>query len=365
MKRIFLLVLFLAGTIYAQSPQTPDCSQSLSFTRAQAGTVLPVNTGAQNGCATFRLTWVVTGFSAVTISLQGSQDNSTFANFISTLVLEGTNPTSWTSATTSNSIVVQGYLPYVRVNISSVTGTGTVATTLLGWRGTTPATGGGGAGGLSDVNIADVAGTATVTGGVAGLLGVGGAAADGANSAGNPVLIGGHDTAATPKAHIVQTDTFGDIVLAGVSASQSDGSSNTPTIPGLGTAGSPTPSTQRSFPFKFNGSTWDRDFICASSAEVALSGTGYTEIVAASGSTVIRVCKVMVTSASSGTPVVNTFTAAFGTCASSPTEIFNLAGITGMDSDFPGALRGASGTAFCMKESTANSDKVTVLYARY
>jgi len=46
-------------------------------------------------------------------------------------------------------------------------------------------------------------------------------------------------------------------------------------------------------------------------------------------------------------------------------ELMNAAGVTGMDSDFGGALRSAAGAAFCVKESVANTDKVTVTYAQF
>jgi hypothetical protein len=103
---------------------------------------------------------------------------------------------------------------------------------------------------------------------------------------------------------------------------------------------------------------------CTSSAEVPLSGTGYTQIIAGSGATSIYVCNIGVTSASGGSPVVNTFSVAFGTCAGSPTEALNLAGVTGYTEQFAGSLIGASGAALCVSETTANRDKVYVTYAQ-
>jgi hypothetical protein len=103
---------------------------------------------------------------------------------------------------------------------------------------------------------------------------------------------------------------------------------------------------------------------CDTSAEVALSGTAYTQIVAGSGSQVIRVCKLFVTSSSGGAPTVTTFTVGFGSCAGTPTEKLIAAGVTGIDLDFSGALRGAAGDALCVKEGASQSDKVTVTYAR-
>ena len=106
---------------------------------------------------------------------------------------------------------------------------------------------------------------------------------------------------------------------------------------------------------------------CSSSAEVPLSGTGYTEIVAGTAAQVIHVCKVFVTSAATGTPSVNTFSiarATVSTCAS-PTEMVLAAGVTGIDSDYGGALRSAASQSICVSETVANSDKVTITYAKY
>lgn len=364
MKRLLSCLLLLGGMVL----RAQDCSQSLVFTGAANGTVVAANSGGANGCTTWRLTWFVTGFTAATVALQGSQDNVTFANITTAAnILDGSNPTAWTSSTVSNSVAIRAYFPYYRVAVSSLTGSGSINTLLLGYKGTSASVGSTMVtiSGNPNVNIAQVAGTNTVTGGVAGLLGVGGSAADGATATGNPVLIGGHDTGTPSLAHVVQTDTFGDVVLAGVSAAQSDGSSNTPTIPGLGTSGAPVPSTNRSFPFDFNGATWDRHFACTSQATVTLSGTSATQIVAGTAAQTIRVCKIFVTSAAAGAPVVNTFTVSTGTCAAAPTTLLIGAAITGLDSDFGGALRSSSGGALCLAESTANSDVVTVTYVKY
>ena len=149
MKRLILLTLavfflgygiFLAlkspSPAFAQTGNPPDCSQSSIFTRVQSGQSLPTISGSGNGCVGFRLTWYSTTFTGYTIALQGSQDNSTWANIDSSLVQEGTNPTSWTSSTKSNTIVVRAYFPWVRINVSSVTGTGNLYTTLYGYKGT-------------------------------------------------------------------------------------------------------------------------------------------------------------------------------------------------------------------------------------
>ena len=116
-------------------PQPPPMQRATAAAHAaKAGSRRPAWTPA--GCAGWRLTWSVTGFTALTIQIEGSQNNSSWAAISSTLVQEGANPTNWTSATTSNTIVVRVYFPYVRVHLTGTTGSGTVKTFLLGYAGT-------------------------------------------------------------------------------------------------------------------------------------------------------------------------------------------------------------------------------------
>ena len=132
MKR--LIILLWACSVFAQS--TPDAAQQFSFTSVKAGPSMSVFNGAPTGSANFRLTWLSTGFTGYTIALQGSQDGSTWANIDSSLIQQSTvNPTVWTSSTKTNTIVGVVYLPYVRVNVSSVTGTGTITSYLVGYKG--------------------------------------------------------------------------------------------------------------------------------------------------------------------------------------------------------------------------------------
>lgn len=159
MQKLLCLIFLASSLVWGQG--TPNCQQTATFTAAVPGPAIQTTTGGAAGCTGFRLTWSVTGFTAVEIQLEGSQDNSTFAAFSgATIVIEGSNPTMWTLATTSNSIVVRASLPYVRVNIVSVTGTGTVKTTVLGYSGTTAQwdTGNGG-GGPSGPAGGDLSGT--------------------------------------------------------------------------------------------------------------------------------------------------------------------------------------------------------------
>ena len=96
----------------------------------------PPRREAQTGVWAGRLTFRATGFTAAKIEIDGSQDGITFAAIDSTLVQEGVNPTNWTSATVSNTIVVRAYSPFIQVNLVSVTGSGSLNTLMLGYVGT-------------------------------------------------------------------------------------------------------------------------------------------------------------------------------------------------------------------------------------
>lgn len=328
-----ILGLLLASWAWSQPTNqvivNPDCLIPFQFTTS--GQVAPAGVPAafsnkQVGCNTWQIQYASSGFSAVTLTLASAPDNAgvpgAFGTMGGTLIF-GINPnTSTTGASTLINTYGTAFPAWVQVQITA-TGSGQVTGVAFGVRqaGSGGSSGGGGA--SSNINVAQVAGINT--------------ASDGA----------------------------GGIAPAGTNTAMGDGVSNTGIIPEANNAGTPGPAAMRIFPMVYNGATWDRDFTCPNSTEVALSGTAYTQIVAASGSTVIRVCKLFVTSAAAGSPVTNTFTVGVGTCAGAPTELLNAAGVTGLDSDFGGALRSGAGGAFCVKEATANSDKVTVTYAQF
>lgn len=368
--------VFATLQAYAQPAQVQvnaDCV--IAFNITTSGATAPATGGFDNrrvGCNSWQISYANNTFSAISLRVESAPDSAgtpgSFGSIGGTLTF-GINPnTNTTGASTLIQAYGTSFAPWVRVALTSATGSGSVVGILLGYRAAGVA-GTSGAGSVAaNVNVTQYGSNNVASAGLNGLLAVGGAAADGVASAGNPVLIGGHDSAGTPLAHIIQTDTFGGILPSGVTAPLADGTSNTETVPAMAQAGASVASTIRDFPFNFNGTTWDRQFACTSQADVALSGTGYTQIIALSGSTVIRLCKVFVTSVSGGNPVINTFTLAYGTganCAGGTTELLTAGGVAGMDSDFQGSLRTAAANAFCVKEATANSDKVTVTYAQY
>jgi hypothetical protein len=335
-----ILALCLVPAAFAQPAQVQvnaDCVIAFNFTIAGSTGGTSGFNNIPVGCNSWQIAYTSNGFSGLTLTVQSALNTSATPQTgacvpgswgtLGGTATFGANPNT---STTAASALIQSYAanfaPCVRVTLSGLTGSGNVGGILLGYRaaGTAGTSGGGGAG--SAVNLTQVASVN------------------------------------------VASDSNGGIVPGGVSTAFADGVSNTGVIPQADNAGTPAAAAARVFPMNFNGSTWDRNFICPLNAKVALSGTGYTQIIALSGSTVIRLCKVFVTSSSGGSPVLNTITLGYGTgsnCASGTTDLLAAGGVAGIDEDFGGALRTAAGNAFCVKEATANSDPVTVTYAQY
>ena len=139
----FLLLLPFVG--WTQQP--PACTWKATATVSGAQASCPNNT-ASPICNAFALSWNSTGFSGVSIELQGSDNNASWTTFTGTsTVLVGTNPQTGLTGT----IIIQASatLAFIRVNLTSLTGSGSVSYQIYGYNGVTPAakSGSGGSGG--------------------------------------------------------------------------------------------------------------------------------------------------------------------------------------------------------------------------
>jgi hypothetical protein len=126
----------------------PDCIVNFQFTAV--GTQQFGNL-ALTGCQVWYLTYSSTGFSALSLAVQDAPDNGgvpgSWVNWAGTVV-SGSNPNT---ATTSAATALTGFYPWVRVNLTSATGTGRVSGTLYGWKSAAGGSGGGGGGGSTTV----------------------------------------------------------------------------------------------------------------------------------------------------------------------------------------------------------------------
>jgi hypothetical protein len=193
----------------------------------------------------------------------------------------------------------------------------------------------------------------------AGRTAVVGAAADGAAPVSNPVLVAAQDGT---NVQSVRSDANGRLEPAGISTAQADGISNTQTIPAPGgVAGA-----ERVFSHVFNGSTWDRAFICTNQAAITLTAAGNTQIIALSGSTVIRICHISIAAAAAEDIKITRGTGA--DCAGGTADVTGLyRSATSLALDFQptAALRGAAGEAICINQSAMVNAGGVVVYAQY
>jgi hypothetical protein len=162
MQKLYLALLLFSGVLLAQNKPAPDCVIPFSFTAAAQVTVN--NTcgsfmAQPSGVVTWALTYYSTGFSALSLVVQSAPDVNgtpgTWGTFTGT-VAAGVNPNT---AITQAYTLLTGFNPWVRVNLTSVTGSGKVTGQLYGWRAGPSGSGGGGGGGGGGAATPGVVGT--------------------------------------------------------------------------------------------------------------------------------------------------------------------------------------------------------------
>jgi len=181
------IIALLLGSLLAAPLAAQQCV--LSFTLTAAG-----NSGVFNnltkGCTNWTVTYNSTGFSALSLTVQTAPNSSgspgTWATFTAAT---GSNPST---SITQASATFTGYFPFLRVNLSGLTGTGTVSGLLYGAWNETVATGGS-------------AGNTTVIG----------PNAPGSPSTANPVQVAGNDGT---NVRALKTDTSGNSSVVGPAA---------------------------------------------------------------------------------------------------------------------------------------------------
>lgn len=164
-KLLFALTLFASQHLFAQQTRiVPDCVIPFSFTAT--GSTSSLTCGAPNGVpnspgiASWILVYSNTGFSAISLVVQSAPDNAgvpgAWATFAGTVLTSAQYPGSTganpNTALTSGFTGFAGYYPWMRVTLSSKTGTGTVKGNLYGYLNSTLAKAGGGGGGGGGYN---------------------------------------------------------------------------------------------------------------------------------------------------------------------------------------------------------------------
>jgi hypothetical protein len=182
------VALMLLVTMCVHAQNAPNCNQQNAIlTSATTG---PNYNATSVKCVAWTFSYYAEGFSALSIQVEQAPDNNGVPGAFAAVVATG-NPAT---ATTFTSFSFNGYAPWIRVNLTSATGTGFVNYTLIGnsYVGTSNAGGGGGGATTSTVNGPDAPGAAPTK---------------------NPIQDSGVDGGGLVRR--ILTDTLGDVLVAG------------------------------------------------------------------------------------------------------------------------------------------------------
>ena len=383
------LILFFVFAVMALA-QNPDCQINIGpWTDVNAS---PASANNVTQCTYWVMTYQVTGFTAISLQFESATGTNTggpgaFGAYSGT-VSSGVNPSvSVTCATVTNcTATFTGQVGWYRVNFPSHTGSGSIQGVLKGYKvgyplGGAAIPGSGCPGTVATpcvVDGPDAAGAAStkapvqigmtdgavVRATVSDTLGrtvVVGSAAAGSGAIGNPVKIGGKDGAG--NAEDVAVNVAGSLVPSNASNAAADGV--TPSVTASTQAGAVI--YGRGIALKFNGATFDRDFACTLTAPITFTAaSGSQQIIALSGTTVIRICSILLAS-----DTVTNITLEYGTGAAC------VAGTTALSGPIPNvltfamswspdtALRTAAAQEFCIVSSAVATIGGTVTYAQF
>lgn len=268
--RAIALIVFAAAAAFGQSTQGPDCVFRFSFTGSNQNSATFTNFTNTTGqaCAYWLLTYATNGtVNTVSLVLQSAPAGATpttagtFVTYAGTAIAGAITNTSTTGASAFlwNSTTSD---PFLRLHSTTLSCTGSCLLygVLQGW---------------NEGNAAGAAAAAAGGTGCPNPCPVIGVAADGAPVSGAPVRVGGKDGAGNTEDII--TDTSGRLDPAGAATAQSDGASNTPTVPTANGAAA----TNINYAYVFNGATWDRQFYAT--LQAASSVAAGTDVVIATG----------------------------------------------------------------------------------
>lgn len=329
----FLLLFAMAAAAWGQ-----DCV--VSFSLAAAGSSAQFD-NRNRGCTTWAITYNSTGFTALSLAFESAPNASgvpgAWVNFAGTIT-SGINPNT---AITQNTSAFDGYFPFIRATLSGLVGSGTVTGIYYGWR-SQPAP----VGGLTEP------------------VDVQGVDANGAAVTGKPVQVGGVDGGGLVRRLLTSTGGHLTNRPASTSTAMADDLSNTQPIPSGEDSGATSP-VQRVFPFVYDGSTWDRQAKCVTSAAITLTGSGNTQIIAAPGAGQLRICHISLGFASAvGVKLTNGTGANCGTGTADVTGVYQ--NITGLALDFvAGPLLVPTTNALCVNLSAAVNGGGVVSYVAY
>lgn len=349
-RTLLFLILAFAGLAHAQPGPVsirPDCFQFFTFTTTGNSNVFD-NRSA--GCPYFAIAYSSNGFSGLSLVVQVAPDAGGTPGAFSTYTANsGSNPNTATTQATST---FSGYFPWLRVQLTSITGAGSLSGILYGWR-TPPAliAGGGTSGGCPGTT-----GTPCV---------VIGPTASGSASTNAPVLVAGLD--GNGSGHVLQAfvdhGSQGWLFADTINQTTANPTGQTNIVNQINSGAV---SKQIVYPFVLTGgSNYDAQIACKNQAFLSSSSSGNQQVIALSGSTNIRICAMHF---STGTPEnVDITTGTGSNCGSGTATIDSFVSVVNFDPNLGSSapLTGGAGNAICINPASAQLFKVTMIYAQF
>jgi hypothetical protein len=164
----------------------------------------------------------------------------------------------------------------------------------------------------------------------------------------------------------LSTNGAGALLPAGVVFTPTDGRSNTTTFLQIEDAGSTTvPGTFFSYPYVFNGSSWDRQFNCSNQVFVNLSASGNAQVIAASGSTNILICHIHLSTTAAETIQLTTGTGSNCGTGNAVIDAYQSVSAIAMDFQPTAALRAGTSNALCINPSASTTLTGVIIYAQF
>ncbi len=370
MKKL-LLALLVTVPIFAQQRQPvsslqPDCMVTFNFTAQSsgvnaAGTVQAGSTGTtpvidnrtDAGCldwlVTYSTTTTVTGLSLLfqtATNLAGVP--GTWSAYGGTLS-SGINPNTAFAPPWAITSATGNKYPFLRMNLTSLTGAGTVSGNLYGWKRrptyVTVTSGGGCPGTIATPCV------------------VVGPTAAGSAPTTSPVLVAGENgTPGTVQTFRLDAAGLTPIAVSAPGTSLANALAY-PTTP----TGSATTAPLATGEYVFNpaSGTFDLRYICTQQAHVTLTDATLTALVAVSGTTLVRVCHIHFT-----TTTPETITISQGTgvaCAGAPATLdkYLSTQVFAMDYQPTAALRTSAANGLCIQQTGTQNAEVYLSYAQF
>ncbi len=217
--RVALVLYALSAHAQQIVVSQPDCIIFFHFTASGQTSPLAPNLGfsnLQNGCTTWNVSYANSGFSAITLAFQSAANNAgvagSWGTFAGGTLLSGINPNT---NTTGAFTWLTGYNPWVRVALTSATGSGNVDGAIFGYR--IPSAGATGTG------TQTVSGTVTANQGTAGAgawpVSVASLPALPANQSVNVSQVGGSTASGCPLTAVVSVSAAATTQIVALSGS--------------------------------------------------------------------------------------------------------------------------------------------------